>query len=44
MYILANKGVRVIVAGLDMDFKGRPLALCRADGNCESVTKCTRYA
>src|ERR1700753_2933439 len=22
--ILANKGIRVIVAGLDMDFKGRP--------------------
>lgn len=25
---LANSGIRVIVAGLDMDFKGNPLALC----------------
>jgi thymidine kinase len=38
--ILANQGIRVIVAGLDMDFRGEPfgpmpLLLCRA----EEVTK-----
>ena len=26
---LANNGIRVIVAGLDMDFKGKPFGLCR---------------
>jgi thymidine kinase len=26
---LANQGIRVIVAGLDMDFKGNPLDPCR---------------
>jgi thymidine kinase len=25
---LANQGIRVIVAGLDMDFKGNPLDPC----------------
>jgi thymidine kinase len=38
--ILANKGVRVIVAGLDMDFKGRPFGPMPAlMAIAESVTK-----
>lgn len=38
--ILANKGVRVIVAGLDMDFKGRPFGPMPAImAIAESVTK-----
>jgi thymidine kinase len=37
---LANKGVRVIVAGLDMDFKGRPFGPMPAVmAIAESVTK-----
>jgi thymidine kinase len=37
---LANKGVRVIVAGLDMDFKGRPFGpLPAIMAMAESVTK-----
>jgi thymidine kinase len=37
---LANKGVRVIVAGLDMDFKGRPFGPMPAImAMAESVTK-----
>ena len=42
---LANRGVRVIVAGLDMDFKGNPFGPMHPNGN-EYVTKvhavCTR--
>jgi thymidine kinase len=38
--ILANKGIRVIVAGLDMDFKGRPFGPMPAlMAIAESVTK-----
>ena len=38
--VLANKGVRVIVAGLDMDFKGRPFGPMPAImAMAESVTK-----
>jgi len=38
--ILANKGVRVIVAGLDMDFQGRPFGPMPAlMAMAESVTK-----
>jgi thymidine kinase len=38
--ILANKGVRVIVAGLDMDFKGQPFGPMPAImAMAESVTK-----
>jgi len=38
--ILANKGVRVIIAGLDMDFKGRPFGPMPALlAIAESVTK-----
>lgn len=38
--ILANRGVRVIVAGLDMDFKGRPFGPMPAImAMAESVTK-----
>src|ERR1700709_659028 len=38
--ILANKGIRVIVAGLDMDFKGRPFGPMPAImAIAESVTK-----
>jgi thymidine kinase len=38
--ILANRGVRVIVAGLDMDFKGRPFGpLPAIMAMAESVTK-----
>jgi len=38
--LLANKGVRVIVAGLDMDFKGRPFGPMPAImAIAESVTK-----
>ena len=38
--ILANKGIRVIVAGLDMDFKGRPFGpLPAIMAIAESVTK-----
>jgi thymidine kinase len=38
--ILANKGVRVIVAGLDMDFKGKPFGPMPAlMAIAESVTK-----
>lgn len=38
--ILANKGIRVIVAGLDMDFKGRPFApMPVIMAMAESVTK-----
>ncbi len=38
--ILANKGVRVIVAGLDMDFKGRPFGPMPAImAMAESITK-----
>ncbi|ASU35674.1 thymidine kinase [Mucilaginibacter xinganensis] len=38
--ILANKGIRVIVAGLDMDFKGRPFGPMPAImAMAESVTK-----
>ena len=38
--ILANKGIRVIVAGLDMDFKGRPFGpLPAIMAMAESVTK-----
>jgi thymidine kinase len=37
---LANKGIRVIVAGLDMDFKGRPFGPMPAVmAMAESVTK-----
>ena len=38
--ILANRGVRVIVAGLDMDFKGRPFGpMPTIMAMAESVTK-----
>ena len=38
--ILANKGVRVIIAGLDMDFKGNPFGpMPRLMAIAESVTK-----
>ncbi|WP_426672214.1 thymidine kinase [Mucilaginibacter sp. McL0603] len=38
--ILANKGVRVIVAGLDMDFKGKPFGpMPKLMAIAESVTK-----
>lgn len=38
--VLANRGVRVIVAGLDMDFKGRPFGPMPAImAMAESVTK-----
>ena len=38
--ILANRGIRVIVAGLDMDFKGRPFGPMPAImAMAESVTK-----
>jgi thymidine kinase len=38
--ILANKGIRVIVAGLDMDFKGRPFGpMPTVMAMAESVTK-----
>lgn len=38
--LLANKGIRVIVAGLDMDFKGRPFGPMPAImAIAESVTK-----
>ncbi|QEM14138.1 MULTISPECIES: thymidine kinase [Mucilaginibacter] len=38
--ILANRGVRVIVAGLDMDFKGRPFgSMPTIMAIAESVTK-----
>ena len=38
--ILANRGVRVIVAGLDMDFKGNPFGpMPRLMAIAESVTK-----
>lgn len=38
--ILANKGIRVIVAGLDMDFKGNPFGPIPAlMANAEFVTK-----
>jgi len=38
--ILANKGIRVIVAGLDMDFKGRPFGpMPTIMAIAESVTK-----
>lgn len=38
--VLANKGIRVIVAGLDMDFKGRPFGPMPAImAMAESVTK-----
>lgn len=38
--ILANRGIRVIVAGLDMDFKGRPFGSMPAImAIAESVTK-----
>jgi thymidine kinase len=38
--ILANKGIRVIVAGLDMDFKGRPFGpMPTIMAMAESVTK-----
>jgi thymidine kinase len=38
--ILANKGVRVIVAGLDMDFKGQPFGpMPKLMAIAESVTK-----
>jgi thymidine kinase len=38
--VLANKGVRVIVAGLDMDFKGRPFGpIPTIMAMAESVTK-----
>ncbi|WPU97962.1 thymidine kinase [Mucilaginibacter sp. cycad4] len=38
--VLANRGVRVIVAGLDMDFKGRPFGSMPAImAIAESVTK-----
>ncbi|MGZ3756828.1 MAG: thymidine kinase [Mucilaginibacter sp.] len=38
--ILANKGIRVIIAGLDMDFKGRPFGPMPAlMAIAESVTK-----
>src|ERR1700760_878680 len=38
--ILANRGVRVIVAGLDMDFKGKPFGpIPRIMAIAESVTK-----
>jgi thymidine kinase len=38
--ILANRGVRVIVAGLDMDFKGKPFGpMPRLMAIAESVTK-----
>ena len=38
--ILANKGVRVIVAGLDMDFKGNPFGpIPRIMAIAESITK-----
>ena len=42
--ILANKGIRVIVAGLDMDFKGRPFGpYARYNGYgrvCYQVARC----
>ena len=31
---LANRGIRVIVAGLDMDYQAIPLAPCRLNGYC----------
>ena len=38
--ILANKGVRIIVAGLDMDFKGQPFGpMPRIMAMADSVTK-----
>ena len=38
--ILANKGIRVIVAGLDMDFKGQPFGTMPAImAMAESITK-----
>lgn len=38
--VLANKGIRVIVAGLDMDFKGRPFGpMPEIMAMAESVTK-----
>lgn len=38
--VLANRGIRVIVAGLDMDFKGRPFGPMPAImAMAESVTK-----
>ncbi|MFB0494107.1 thymidine kinase [Mucilaginibacter sp. OAE612] len=38
--VLANRGVRVIVAGLDMDFKGRPFgSMPNIMAIAESVTK-----
>jgi thymidine kinase len=38
--VLANKGIRVIVAGLDMDFKGRPFGpMPQIMAMAESVTK-----
>lgn len=38
--ILANKGIRVIIAGLDMDFKGRPFGpMPTLMAIAESVTK-----
>jgi len=38
--VLANKGIRVIIAGLDMDFKGRPFGPMPAlMAIAESVTK-----
>jgi thymidine kinase len=45
--VLANKGVRVIVAGLDMDFKGNPFGpMPNLMATAEYVTKvhavCTR--
>jgi thymidine kinase len=45
--VLANKGIRVIVAGLDMDFKGNPFGpMPNLMATAEYVTKvhavCTR--
>jgi thymidine kinase len=38
--VLANRGIRVIVAGLDMDFKGRPFGpMPQIMAMAESVTK-----
>ncbi|MBL7891666.1 MAG: thymidine kinase, partial [Bacteroidia bacterium] len=34
---LANKGIRVIIAGLDMDYKGRPF------GPMASLLACAEY-
>jgi thymidine kinase len=39
---LANSGIRVIVAGLDMDFKGNPFYHARADGHCRVRDQSTR--